>query len=93
MSGEKSEIKKEDTIKLLEGMQLVDVSQLAVIAARKRIIIVLGKLGLVDLNGQGSEESIGCHNEAEMIIETNIRRGDPLREEWPWIEKTNIGGF
>ncbi len=86
ISGEKSDIKKQDTIKLLEGMQLLDVSELAIMAARKRVLIVLGRLGLVDLHGQGNEESIG-YSEAEMIIETNIRIGDPLREEWPWIEK------
>lgn len=86
ISGENSDTIKQDTIKLLEGMQLLDVSDLAIKSARKRILIVLGRLGLVDLHGQGDEKSIGF-NEAEMIIENNIRRGDPLREEWPWIEK------
>ena len=63
--------RREDTLRLLEGLQLVDSSEVAVISARKRIMIVLARLGLVDLDGEGDEGKIGL-SEAEMIIESNI---------------------
>tara|TARA_Y100000588_G_scaffold140805_1_gene154745 strand:+ start:8101 stop:10086 length:1986 start_codon:yes stop_codon:yes gene_type:complete len=81
--------RKEDTLRLLEGLQLVDTSEVAVDSARKRLIIVLARLELVDLDGEGDDGRIG-RNEAEMIIESNIRCGDPLRGEWPWNEKPEL---
>jgi len=77
--------RREDTLKLLEGLQLVDTSEIAVNCARKRIVIVLARLGLVDLDGEGDEGRIG-RSEAEMIVESNVRCVDPLRGEWPWNE-------
>ncbi len=81
--------RKEDTLRLLEGLQLVDTSEVAVDSARKRIVIVLARLGLVDLEGDGDEERVG-HVEAELIIESNVRCGDPLRGEWPWNERPEL---
>ena len=86
LSGSTPEERKEDTLKLLEGLQLVDSSEIAVESARKRLIIVLARLGLVDLYGEGDESCIGL-NEAEMIIESNVRCCDPLLGEWPWNER------
>lgn len=77
--------RREDTLRLLEGFQLVDTSEVAVNSARKRIIIVLARLGLVDLEGEGDDGRIG-RGEAEMVIESNVRCIDPLRGEWPWNE-------
>ena len=77
--------RREDTLRLLEGLQLVDSSEVAVTSARKRIVIVLARLGLVDLDGEGDEGKIGL-SEAEMIIESNVRCVDPLLGEWPWNE-------
>lgn len=77
--------RREDTLRLLEGLQLVDTSEVAVNCARKRIIIVLARLGLVDLDGEGGQGKIG-RSEAEMIVESNVRCVDPLRGEWPWNE-------
>ena len=62
-----------------------DSSEVAVTSARKRIVIVLARLGLVDLVGEGDEGKIGL-SEAEMIIESNVRCVDPLLGEWPWNE-------
>ena len=86
LSGSSPQERKEDTLKLLEGLQLVDSSEIAVESARKRLIIVLARLGLVDLDGEGDKSRIGL-NEAEMIIESNVRCCDPLLGEWPWNEK------
>ena len=85
ISGNTLNERREDTLRLLEGLQLVDSSEVAVTAARKRIVIVLARLGLVDLDGEGDEGKIGL-SEAEMIIESNVRCVDPLLDEWPWNE-------
>ena len=89
MSGFTSPKRKEDTLRLLEGMQMVDSSEVAVNSTRKRMVIVLARLGLVDLEGEGDEGRIGS-NEAEMIIESNVRCCDPLRGEWPWNERPRL---
>jgi hypothetical protein len=79
--------RREDTLRLLEGLQLGDTSEVAVNSARKRIIIVLARLGLVDLEEEeGDVDKIGL-SEAEMIVESNVRCIDPLRGEWPWNER------
>jgi len=78
--------RREDTLRLLEGLQLVDTSEVAVYSARKRIVVVLARLGMVDLEGDGDDGKIGI-SEAEMIVESNVRCIDPLRGEWPWNEQ------
>ena len=78
--------RREDTLRLLEGLQLVDTSEVAVNSARKRIVIVLARLGLVDLDGEGDDGMVGL-SEAEMIVESNVRCMDPLMGEWPWNER------
>ena len=78
--------RREDTLRLLEGLQLVDTSEVAVNSARKRILIVLARLDLVDLVGEGDDGMIGL-SEAEMIVESNVRCIDPLMGEWPWNER------
>ena len=85
ISGNTPNERREDTLRLLEGLQLVDSSEVAVTAARKRIVIILARLGLVDLDGEGDEGKIGL-SEAEMIVESNVRCVDPLLGEWPWNE-------
>ena len=81
--------RKEDTLRLLEGLQLADVSEIAVESARKRLLIVLARRGLVDLEGEGSESLIG-RSEANLIIESNVRCADSLRGEWPWNESPRL---
>ncbi len=88
-SGMDAQQRKEDTLRLLEGFQLVDVSDIAVESARKRLLIVLARLRLVDLEGEGSESLIG-RSEANLIIESNVRCADPLRGEWPWNESPRL---
>ncbi len=89
MSGSTPKERRDDTLRLLEGLQLVDSSEIAVDSARRRLIIVLARLGLVDLDGDGDQGKIG-RSEAEMIIESNVRCGDPLRGEWPWNERPEL---
>ena len=68
-----AENKCTDTLRLLEGLQLMSFSGLAVEAARRRILITLGKAGLVDLSGDSRSQMIG-RTEAEMILTTSSRR-------------------
>ena len=86
LAGHQPSERREDTLRLLEGLQLVDTSEVAVNSARKRIVIVLARLGLVDLEGEGDDGRIGL-SEAEMIVESNVRCMDPLMGEWPWNER------
>ena len=86
LAGHQPSKRREDTLRLLEGLQLVDTSEVAVNSARKRIVIVLARLGLVDLDGEGDDGKIGL-SEAEMIVESNVRCMDPLMGEWPWNER------
>ena len=86
LAGHQPSERREDTLRLLEGLQLVDTSEVAVNSARKRIVIVLARLGLVDLDGEGDDGKIGL-SEAEMIVESNVRCMDPLMGEWPWNER------
>ncbi len=88
-SGMDAQQRKEDTLRLLEGFQMVDASDIAVESARKRLLIVLARLRLVDLDGEGGESLIG-RSEANLIIESNVRCADPLRGEWPWNESPRL---
>ena len=81
--------KKDDTLKLLEGLQLTGASELSVDCARKRILIVLTKLGIVSIEEDSNEDLIS-RSEAEMILESNVRCLDPLRGEWPWNEPPQL---
>ena len=60
-----------DTLKLIEGLQLMDSSDIAVEASRRRILITLGKAGLVDLSGDSRNQMIG-RSEAQMILRMNL---------------------
>ena len=80
----RSSLKKEDTIRLLEGLQLLDASEVAVYATRRRLLITLMKLNLVSLNDE--EEKIS-KLDAELILENNVLCRDILIDDWPWNEK------
>lgn len=80
----KYSLQKEDTIRLLEGLQLLDSSEIAVYATRRRILITLMKLNLVSLN---DEEGKVSKLDAELILENNVLCRDILVDEWPWNEK------
>lgn len=81
--------RKEDTIRLLSGMQLLDISDVAVRCTRRRLLLVLAKSGLVELDGEGDEGTIG-HDEAEELLEANVQQGDALRGIWPWDEAPRL---
>lgn len=81
--------RKEDTIRLLSRMQLLDISDVAVRCTRRRLLLVLAKSGLVELDGEGDEGTIG-HDEAEELLEANVQQGDALRGIWPWDEAPRL---
>tara|TARA_B100001113_G_scaffold101593_1_gene82177 strand:- start:12241 stop:14220 length:1980 start_codon:yes stop_codon:yes gene_type:complete len=80
----RSSLQKEDTIRLLEGLQLVDASEIAVYATKRRLLITLMKLNLVSLN---DEEGKISKLDAKLILENNVLCRDILIEDWPWNEK------
>ena len=83
-SGLKDSLQKEDTLRLLEGLQLLDDSEVAVYATRRRILIILMKLNLVSLNDEKGKIS---KLDAELILENNVLCRDILIDDWPWNEK------
>ncbi len=80
---------KEDTLRLLNNLQLLDISEIAVRCTRRRLLLVLAKSGLVELDGPGDHTSIG-RKEAEGILESCVRQGDALRGSWPWDESPRL---
>ena len=67
----------------------MDASEIAIESARRRIIITLGKAGLVDLSGDSRSQMIG-RAEAEMVLESSVLQGDSLLGEWPWNENPKL---
>ena len=78
-----------DTLRLLRGMQMVDSSEVAVNCTRKRLLLTLARVGLVDLVGEGDEARIG-RREAELMLESCVRCADSLRGDWPWTEAPRL---
>jgi len=78
-----------DTLRLLRGMQMVDSSEVAVACTRRRVLLTLAKVGLVNLVGEGDEARIG-RSEAELILEESICCADSLRGDWPWTESPRL---
>ena len=81
--------RRDDTLRLLQGMQMIDSSEAAVMCTRKRLLLVLARAGLVDLDGDGDETRIG-RGEAEAVLEGSVRCADALRGEWPWDEAPRL---
>ena len=76
---------KEDTKRLLNGLQLMDSSMMSINITRKRLLIVLIKLGLVS---PGIETDCQISRSmAENILEKNVVCDDLLRGEWPWNDE------
>ena len=80
---------REDTLRLLCGLQMADPSRIAVTCARRRILLVLARSGLVDLQGEGDIGRIG-RKEVEEILDTGVRQIDALRDDWPWQEAPRL---
>ena len=78
-----------DTLRLLRGMQMVDSSEVAVACTRKRLLLTLARVGLVDLVGEGDEARIG-RREAELMLKSCVRCADSLRGDWPWTEAPRL---
>ena len=81
--------RKEDTIRLLSNMQLLDISEVAVRCTRRRLLLVLAKSDLVDLDGEGDDAKIG-RAEAETLLESSVQHGDALRGIWPWNDSPRL---
>ena len=80
---------REDTLRLLRGLQISDPSRIAVTCTRRRILLVLARSGLVDLQGDGDGERIG-RKEVEEVLESSVVQVDALRDSWPWKEAPRL---
>jgi len=89
IDGMSDSARKEDTIRLLSNMQLLDISEIAVSCTRRRLLLVLAKSGLVDLDGPGDDSRI-ARKEAEVLLESSVQHGDALRGIWPWNEDPRL---
>jgi len=89
IDGMSDSARKEDTIRLLSNMQLLDISEIAVSCTRRRLLLVLAKSGLVDLDGPGDDSRI-AREEAEVLLESSVQHGDALRGIWPWNDDPRL---
>ena len=89
IDGMSDSARKEDTIRLLSNMQLLDISEIAVRCTRRRLLLVLAKSGLVDLDGPGDDSRI-AREEAEVLLESSVQHGDALRGIWPWNDDPRL---
>ena len=89
IDGMSDSARKEDTIRLLSNMQLLDISEIAVRCTRRRLLLVLAKSGLVDLDGPGDDSRI-TREEAEALLESSVQHDDALRGIWPWNNEPRL---
>jgi len=89
IDGMSDSARKEDTIRLLSNMQLLDISEIAVRCTRRRLLLVLAKSGLVNLDGPSDDSRI-AREEAEVLLESSVQHGDALRGIWPWNNEPRL---
>ena len=70
---------KEDTIRLLAGLQLLDIDPIAVDVCKKRLVLEGSRLGLF-----GEEHDMVALDQVESLLEESVKVGDGLMDEWPW---------
>ena len=80
---------KMDSIRFLSKMQRLDISEIAIRCTRRRLLLVLAKSGLVELDGDGDEARIG-RKQAEELLQKSAQQGDALRGNWPWGESPRL---
>ncbi len=72
----------QDTLLLLQSMQLLDICPIAVHGARRRLLLALVRLDLATLE-EAKEGCLGV-SEVSRVLSDSIRVGDALLDEWPW---------
>ncbi len=78
----------EDTRRLLEEMQLLDISPVAVDASRHRLLLALVRLELATL-GPPEPGRLGLA-EVRSLLGNSVRTGDALLDDWPWSESPRL---
>ena len=86
--GQSSDLRKEDTERLIRGFQLVDVDELVVRSTRRRLLLEAIRLDLVALSGE--QEGKLSREVVENILEENIVCSDTLQEDWPWAQAPRL---
>lgn len=83
-----AELKLEDTRRLLNNFQLMDVSRIAVEMTRTRLLLEACRFGLVSLDEQ-RDGKLG-RVEAEEILSKTVKQGDTLLGGWPFEDKPKL---
>ena len=78
-----------DTRRLLEGFRLVDVSEAAVVATRRRLHLVSVRFGLGSLHDDPAPCELS-RSEVEAILKDVVQCADTLRGTWPWQDQPRL---
>jgi len=84
-----SELRLEDTRRLLNHLQMCDVSKLVIEVTKQRIFLELVRRDLATLDNKGGEHRIG-RKEAEKILSGVVRQADTLQGTWPFESKPKL---
>ena len=84
-----AELKLEDTRRLLNNFQLMDVSEIAVEMTRTRLLLEACRFGLVSLDEQRDGKLGRVEAEGNPIKKT-VKQGDTLLGDWPFEDKAEI---
>ena len=86
--GQDAELKKEDTLRLFRGFQLIDVDSLVVESTKKRLLLESIRLDLVSMSGE--QEGKVARKDVEKILEENVVCSDALQHDWPWTQSPRL---
>ena len=86
--GQDAELKKQDTMRLFRGFQLIDVDSLVVKSTKKRLLLESIRLDLVSMDGE--QEGKVNRKDIEEILEQNVICSDALQHDWPWAESPRL---
>lgn len=87
--GWEPERREADSRRLIEGLQLMDISEPAVEATRRRLHLAMVRYDLAALDDEPAPGLL-ARSEVEAILTASVRTGDTLRGDWPWDEQPRL---
>jgi hypothetical protein len=76
------EIRKQDTRKFFEHIQLLDIDPLAVESTKRRLLLEAIRLELVSFGAEQPNKI--SRKEMETLLDAGVKEGDTLQDDWPW---------
>ena len=83
-----AEVKKEDTRKLFENIQLMDIDPLAVQSTKRRLLLEAIRLELVSFGAEQPNKI--SRDEMENLLEQGVKVGDTLQDDWAWSTEPQL---